>query len=63
MVESTDGMRLLAVALWVGLLLLGLDIAHAPPRRDSDWLIRLGWSRVRARLCSMWASVRTRCVG
>ena len=42
MVESTDGMRLLAVALWVGLLLLGLDIAHAPPRRDSDWLIRVG---------------------
>jgi stage II sporulation protein D len=35
-------MRLLTVALWVGLLLLGLGALDAPTRRDSDWLIRVG---------------------
>ena len=33
---------MLMVALWVGLLLMGLDARDAPTRRDSDWLIRVG---------------------
>jgi Stage II sporulation protein. len=35
-------MRLFAIALWVGLLLMGLGMRDAPTRRDSDYLIRVG---------------------
>jgi hypothetical protein len=41
-IEPTGSMRLFAIALWVGLLLMGLDARDAPTRRDSDWLIRVG---------------------
>ena len=41
-IEPTGSMRLFAIALWVGLLLMGLDTRDAPTRRDSDWLIRVG---------------------
>lgn len=41
-IEPTGGMRLFAIALWVGLLLMGLGARDAPTRRDSDWLIRVG---------------------
>lgn len=40
--EPIRGMRILATALWVGLLLLGLRASDAPTRRDNDWLIRVG---------------------
>ena len=40
--EPMSGMRMFAIVLWVGLLLLGLRASDAPTRRDSDWLIRVG---------------------
>ena len=42
MYRTTGCMRLFAVALWVGLLLMGSGARDAPTRRDSDWLIRVG---------------------
>jgi len=41
-IEPTGSMRVLVIALWVGLLLMGLDARDAPTRRDSDYLIRVG---------------------
>ena len=41
-IEPTGGMRVLAVALWVGVYWMGLGASDAPTRRDSDWLIRVG---------------------